>query len=116
MKIYCKEIEKGTFFDVPADWEVKSYDIIQHKFVTVKDKLTCGLRLIKNGFICVVEEEKFPETLQEVCDLLYKHGTFSKNTDKFIFIFYYNVNSFCVLTANENYIKDDIDCKIIEVL
>lgn len=117
MKVYCKKLEVGAFFDVPSDWEVKSYNCEKGCFIPVEKKFTHGFRLVKQGFMTIFDNKDltFPESLQDLCNGLYDREILSRNVDKFILLFYYDTYNFCVLTAEENYFKDNDDCEVIEV-
>lgn len=119
IKVYCKKLELGTFFNVTMDWEVKSYNCVKNCFVLVEKKFTHGFRLVRNGFFSVYYNKNCepPTSLQHTCDLIHECGIFSKNgADKFFLLFYYDVGNFCLLTSNENYLEDANGCEIIEVL
>lgn len=116
MKIYCKKIEEGTFFDVPMDWEVKSYQVCGRYYQPVEKKPTnAGFRLV-NGFFMVHKEPfELPTSLQQTCDFIYQGGLLSGyGAEKYFLLSYYNFGNFCLLTANENYFKDTAD-ETIEV-
>lgn len=119
MKVYCKKLEVGAFFDIPMDWEVKSFHCSGRYFSPVEKKLTTGFRLVDNGFFTLYRDGHLeqPTSLQQACDLIYECGIFSESgADKFFLLFYYNFDSFCLLTSSENYLENDEGCEVIEVI
>lgn len=109
MRFYCRQQPGGALLQIPCDWKIKNLDY-EKGFIPIEELHGHpGFKL--PHFLTVGSYEPF-ESLSELCHELSK--LILEQRANYWLLYYYSLNSICLLAAEENYFLE-LDYEVIEI-